>query len=1829
MAEFKITRFRYTWRGEWRGDSGTYFKDDVVLYQGKSWVCLRQHTASIFADDQNFFNPGDTFPSPAWSQMTDGYKFIGSWMPDEYYDTGVLVVSGGNVYLCISSHRSTNNFIDNLLDWELFASGSKFRKNWEPNRKYNFGDVIKYNGYTYRCILEHDSEDVSSGIIVGNADSTDDSVGETWNVLVENYHYVGNYQSNQRYRLNDIVKYGGSLLKCIEEHTSSAVAGEIDNLKFENYLSGFQVYPTWSNAVYYAVGDIVNNNGISYIAIENNFNNAPGRSISFPDGNYRWEILANSTKFVGVLNFGNSYKQGQLVLRGGSLWKALVDQLAGDDSTLEILDDTNWELVIPSFNYRGSWNLNQDYNLYDVVYYRGNTWFANFVHSSAENNFPGDNGEGIEFWTLLIQGDPRAGLTNVGDLLTYNLSREEVGDTSTFNNVRVPIGDTDQLLYVENNQGDLSYKTWGSTQRIFYVRTNGVDDNTDPNRGINYFKPFKTVRYALEQADDGFEGHTTVFVSSGEYQEVLPLIVPKRTAVVGEELRSTTIRANEPIAALANDVDYTLLGLTRLTLILDDIVLSQPITPTIGNDLEQDFGAVPSVGEANRVLSLVAASIDVIEFKVKGQGVMPSVTGSNTASTNSDTLAAISALEDNREFIKEEVIAYVRLEEPEYDFDTTLCKRDLDRFIDAWKYDLLYGGNYKSVLAGRYYSNGVIGSALEDMFYVRDATGIRNCTLKGLNGALPAAQPGEDYQIPTGGNFVSLDPGWGPDDERVWITTRSCYVQNVTTFGAGAVGQKIDGLLHNGGNKSIVSNDFTQVISDGIGAWVQNGGRAELVSVFTYYAHIGMFAKDGGIIRATNGNSSYGDFGAVADGIDPDEVVRYAKVNTRTEQAQVAAAFAGEVNDYILALEFSNAGQEYTTATYTITSSGLGAVALQEEFRDNALFEAQVYIDGDGYIIAGNQAQGGGGTSITLATSETVEEADILGMRLILVSGEGTGQYGYITAYNPSTKVCNVARESDNQAGWDNILPGTPNAPILTTGTRYRIEPRVTFSDPGFTAAEITLDIANSYSAAIYGETSQTFTNVSGTPGTGNTVEVIPSAAIFTVIKTGRSYTVTMTSGGAGYAPGDTIIIDGGNLGGLSIEHDITISVLTTTDDSTNSIIAFEVEGTPIADSGKFILGPSTGHFGRYSSDGQSWSPFDFPADGNWKCLASGNNRFVAIAYGSANAASSTNGINWTQRNIANRNWNGVAHGNGVFLAVAGNLNAGSYSLDGETWTSITLPTAGDSTLNEWVDVAYGQGKFIVLANSNNIVAEGTYDQDADTWSWTWHVMDVVADSSSKDWVSIAYGNRRWVAISSTGDIAYSFDGAFWLPATMPSQDGSTAHNWKQVKYGQGVFFAVGDTGSRTVGDDVTTGPTNYAATSYDGVVWTERTLANSLEWGAVAFGNPDITLGDSTVSNNRPTWIVAPSNNSVYINRIYTGARALGRAMVEGGGIGSIRIWEPGSGYLSDPVITLTDPNNTVEATFIMRLADGVLAQPTFIQKGQAYKTSTTIITVSGDGFADIIPIGRFLTLDNLEIMPGPGAQFYIGGSTGYFTAVVVDIETDTDGNGKLISTFQVSPRLSIDDYLEHDMEVVIRERYSQVRITGHDFLDVGVGGFEDTNYPELYRDYNFTRDPLKEVQIFNGGRVFYTSTDQDGNFRAGDLFAVEQATGIITISADFFDLEGLTELRLGGVQVGSTAIIREFSKDPLFLQNSNNVIPTQRAIIAYLQSRLNIGGEDLLTPSIIAGTVKVGPNLIDSTAGLGIIFPRVTDFSGPDAGLSGSWLSHVMFYRGFRREL
>jgi len=1873
MAEFKISRIRYTWRNEWT-NSTAYNRDDVIKYGGSTWVCLRQHTAGVFATDQTYLaNPSDTQPSPAWLKMTDGYAWRSAWTATTLYNPGDLALYGGVIYLCVVSHTSQSTFDVSLANWAVYLSADNWRSAWSPATRYGIGDVVRYNGIVYRCIVGHTSGTTEQGLEIGNNDTEDDSTGELWEELYLGIERIGVWSSVTRYRKNDLIKYGGSLLRCIDGHTSGA---SIDNDKFVLEIPGFNQESEgleWSNSFYYAIGDIVRHGGYMYVANTNNFNRNPAA-----DDNTQWDLLSKGANFQGDWSSTINYKTGDLVRRGGNLYIATANT-TNDGSSLDYLDAGNWDIVNTGQNFRGAWVEEQVYAVNDLVVYLGSTYACTFEHTASNQNFPGDNGSGFVYWNLVLQAGLESGMIRRGDLLTFDLSRTTQGDGSTFGSTAVPVGEENQLLIVDE-QNSVDYAFWGDLARVRYVSLDGVDDNTDPERGTSQFLPWRTIRYACEQVDDGFTGNTTIDVAVGEYQEITPIIVPRNTVVLGAELRSTTITASGPV--LPNtDVSIRIAVLARISGIIQNIIAGTAISPakSAGNILDQvivteqvqiayeprQFDILgneifntltqpraTSPAAAIEIQNKITDIVSYINFYINSVGVNPTVVGTNTAVTTTTYTNTVLQLEANKEFLAEEAVAFVQVTYPNYTFDPEIYKADVRRYVDAWKYDIIYTGNYKSLLEARYYRNSLLGcTGTEDMFYVRNGTGIRNCTLKGIESQLNPAEAFDLYQLPLGGAYVSLDPGWGPADTRTWINTRSPYIQGVTTIGTGCVGQKVDGALHNGGNRSIVSNDFTQVLSDGIGAWVLNNARAELVSVFSYYAHIGYLAQDGGIIRATNGNSSYGTYGVIADGIDATEIPVTVRNNARSQQASIAAAFAGDFVDEIQILEWAHAGQNYANVEATFVGSGVNAAVVFEDFRDDAVFEARITdanagtqsiaqeIGGSGYSVVQNNAQTGDATTITIATNDSNSITEYLGMRIILTSGAGTGQYGYVTGYDNLTKVITVARESDDQPGWDHVVPGKPITVPLGTSTTYRIEPRVIFSAPEYAATEITVPTNTTWTEIVYGETTETYTNLTAGSGTGTVVEddgLVPTDATFNVIKQGRAYSITINSGGAGYESGQLLTIDGDLIGGTSPLNDLVILVTAISDDSTNSILAIQQKTngpgeSNEAASGRFVAISSGGSAALYSEDGTNWTDFNMPTEGNWKCLAAGrvrypllgNHIFVAIRQGSSVAASSIDGINWTTRAMpVSLQWNSCIYGGGVFIAVASNSNLAAYSLSGTSWSSFTLPTFGDSTLNEWVDAAYGKNRYAVLANSGNTVAIGTYNSTLDTWSWTGQLMDVVADSSAKDWVSIAYGNDRFVAISSQGDVAYSFDGVSWLPATLPSQDGSTAHSWKKIRYAQGVFFAVGDSGSLVVGADPTSGPTTFAAQSADGVVWTERILASSESWVSVAFGNPYTDARDSTVGKSTPMWIAIANTDK--FNKIQTGARALGRVTLSSGIIRSVKLWDPGSGYTENPTCTLVDPNNGSEARIESRTADGVIGSTSWINRGLGYRTLSTTVTVLGDGFADVFALGKFIVINELTIYPGPGANLTIAGLAGSYTLVAIEELGETDRG--LAARIRVTPELRVRDNLQHLTEITIRTQFSQARITGHDFLDIGTGNFEETNYPELYSGF-YTPAPENEVVELDRGRVFYSSSDQSGNFRVGELFAVEQATGIVTISSDFFDLGGLSELRLGGIRVGGTgAVVREFSTDSLFTADSNNIVPTQRAIAAYLAGRLSIGGSEIAVGSFIAGTVLIGPDRINNVAGLRIIFPLLAEFDAEKSGISGSMLAQTMFYKSFK---
>lgn len=102
--------------------------------------------------------------------------------------------------------------------------------------------------------------------------------------------------------------------------------------------------------------------------------------------------------------------------------------------------------------------------------------------------------------------------------------------------------------------------------------------------------------------------------------------------------------------------------------------------------------------------------------------------------------------------------------------------------------------------------------------------------------------------------------------------------------------------------------------------------------------------------------------------------------------------------------------------------------------------------------------------------------------------------------------------------------------------------------------------------------------------------------------------------------------------------------------------------------------------------------------------------------------------------------------------------------------------------------------------------------------SWT----DLASPEAWVAWESVTYGNGLFVAVggSGTSRVMTSPDGLNWTSRTAAQNN-----YWHSVTFGNGTFVAVSMDG------------TNRVMTSPDGINWTVRTAAQNNQWRGVTYG--------------------------------------------------------------------------------------------------------------------------------------------------------------------------------------------------------------------------------------------------------------------------------------------------------------------------------------------------------------------------------------------------------
>lgn len=905
----------------------------------------------------------------------------------------------------------------------------------------------------------------------------------------------------------------------------------------------------WTTGFDYVKDDVIRVGGSSYVCIQGHTSGA-----TFADNAANFEKMQEGILFRDSWQPATVYDTNDIVVYGGIAYIVIEAHVSTSS-----FDPTKFDYLVKGYDWRGDWVGSTAYKLNDLVKYGANVWLVTTSHTSTSSF---DETKVTLFVPGLEFEDSWSPVTTyqAGDLVTYG-GYVYIGLTTNINKVpSTSSSDWDILTTGWNNRGDWSAVTAYKTGDVVVYGGNSYESIAD-STGIVATNP---TYWKLIVAGLTFSG---TWADGVDYKVGEVLSYGSSTYRVKQDHTSANSGAFRPdldtggaYYDLVAEGDTNYVTTTRGDLITRTAVANARLPIGTDGQVLRSDGTDPVWAYIDRLDNIYYVAPDGVDAADRGETLdRPWATIAYACSqVNSVTTTPATIYVKSGTY--EEVLP-----------------------ISVPVNVSLVGDELRTTIV-----SPQAGYETQDMFYLRDGSNLRNLSLAGLSNTLTALLPSGTKR--TQNSFVSLDPGSGPGDTSVHITNKSPYVQNCSTFGTRVCGLNIDGDLHNAGNRSIVANDFTQVIDDGIGVWVNGQGRSELVSVFTYYNYIGYLCTNGGTIRGVNGNNSYGEFGSVSEEGDPTETPQTGTVNNRANEALIGSVLAG--GDEIISLEIENGGEAYTTASVTVSGNGAGAVATPV-IANGVISAVTVTGAGSGHLYTQNNAQTGDTTKITLAVTDSAPTNGYNGMRITIIDGTGAGQTGIIGTYNGGTKVATVYQDNGTATpstpGWDHLVTGTAIEPVLNETTRYRIEPRIYLSGGSApsSAASLRAVIENQELVGVYMINGGAGYSSGSAPAI---VVVDPNASSLgtatVVVKNGAIRGFTFSNRGTGYTSASAVITGDGyadiaqtggylNVSGLSQAVSPGANILISGDTTVYRCVAFSNQtGSSPNISGRIRIAP-------------------------------------------------------------------------------------------------------------------------------------------------------------------------------------------------------------------------------------------------------------------------------------------------------------------------------------------------------------------------------------------------------------------------------------------------------------------------------------------------------------------------------------------------------------------------------------------------------------------------------------------------------------------------------
>ncbi len=273
---------------------------------------------------------------------------------------------------------------------------------------------------------------------------------------------------------------------------------------------------------------------------------------------------------------------------------------------------------------------------------------------------------------------------------------------------------------------------------------------------------------------------------------------------------------------------------------------------------------------------------------------------------------------------------------------------------------------------------------------------------------------------------------------------QSPYIQNCTNFIPNSTGLKINGNHAIGPLKSMVLDSYTQYNQGGIGVSITNEGYAQLVSLFTICNDTAVYCGSGAACDLTNSNSSFGNYGLVADGVGP-----------RKYTGIITSAAAANSDTFVLS--FSAPLLTVTGATYDNTS---GITTITVSSVHNLSVGMGVTLAGLGFSCLGNPGAGitfyPSGASGYLFDVKSVPTTNSFSVNV----GPSTTS-GQVWNSGGTAKL-NLVRPFDGQVVYfDQLYYTLDRINVSAGGTGYTSTPTVTIASPSTSWGVVAQAVAN------------------------------------------------------------------------------------------------------------------------------------------------------------------------------------------------------------------------------------------------------------------------------------------------------------------------------------------------------------------------------------------------------------------------------------------------------------------------------------------------------------------------------------------------------------------------------------------------------------------------------------------------------------------------------------------------------------------------------------------------------------------------------------------------